>query len=677
MQTTRSKSSENQPGITPAAIRNEGLAIQMTLTVGAVNDPLEAEADAMADRVMRMPEPDFTLPIRSNNGHTIQKQDDKTATTPEKEKPDSSRLSVQPSQPDFLSLRKPFLERNAYHLWDPDSALGVWKYNLDFFKRLGLSENWAGKAANLTAPFAIDAQLKADNPKWWEITDRELQTTSIMGSIPLLDFDANFRNWRPLPFLQKKALQTSSEIVQRKSAESEEEDEQLQRKPLASQITPFIQAKSSEGNTQVGDAISSRIESTRGEGSPLPEAPQSFMESRFGADFSGVQVHSGGYANQLSRDLNAKAFTVGADIYFNSGEYHPGDKEGKRLLAHELTHVMQQTGAGNGGQPESGVLQRQVSFTSSGQGVRDETEKRSEPVERYRQTEVLHKEDPVANPTYGLECLGVAILYMIQSYGLVPPDMSRQEFEHAFTPLTPPAHGSPKIGWIKVGGKEQIGALPVNLGALPVDLFSNALEGTPNPPKTNNNSLGYPATKTEATLQGAKRGGFKADYVVKKLPEIFRAFHAQAQKPGYEFMQAHRPYTEAFKPEAMDEWVATADLNNNSIGDEYFQKGNTLMVELSLSYPTTSEVWHRCVIVGKAKYTIIDTAGQNHYLYPADDPWYGPTLVMVPPDTDGWLERDPTAGVSIFNQSAGLLKYRSQTVLLVAKGNNHIYRRKI
>ncbi len=143
------------------------------------------------------------LGLSSESGHTIQKQEKKPDADTEKDKNDKSRLSLQLTEPDILSLKKPFFERNAYQLWDPNSALGVWKFNLDFFKRFGLSDKWAGKAANLTAPLAIDAQLKASNPKWWEITDRELKTTSIVAPIPIFQFDANFKDWKPLPFLQK------------------------------------------------------------------------------------------------------------------------------------------------------------------------------------------------------------------------------------------------------------------------------------------------------------------------------------------------------------------------------------------------------------------------------------------------------------------------------------------
>jgi len=131
----------------------------------------------------------------------VQRQEAQTTPEPE-QKETEHKLTLQLTEPDFLGLHKPFFDRNAYQLWDPDSALGVWQFNVDFFKGFGITENWARKAANLTAPFAIDAQLKAGNPTWWEITDRELETTSFVGSVPLFSFDANFRQWKPLPFLE-------------------------------------------------------------------------------------------------------------------------------------------------------------------------------------------------------------------------------------------------------------------------------------------------------------------------------------------------------------------------------------------------------------------------------------------------------------------------------------------
>lgn len=103
------------------------------------------------------------LPLAGKN-RVVQKQEAQTTTENAQEKTERSKLSLQLTEPNFLSLRKPFFDRNAAQLWDPDSALSVWKFNVDFFKGFGITENWARKAANLTAPFAIDAQLKIETP---------------------------------------------------------------------------------------------------------------------------------------------------------------------------------------------------------------------------------------------------------------------------------------------------------------------------------------------------------------------------------------------------------------------------------------------------------------------------------------------------------------------------------
>jgi hypothetical protein len=136
---------------------------------------------------------------------------------------------------------------------------------------------------------------------------------------------------------QRKPLET---FIQKKCAHCEEE-ERAQRKPSAS----FIQKKATENNTTVNDSISNQIQSTKGSGNAMSGSTKSFMENRFGADFSNVKIHTGNYAAQLSKDLNAQAFTVGNDIYFNEGKYQPESSEGKHLLAHELTHTLQQSSA--------------------------------------------------------------------------------------------------------------------------------------------------------------------------------------------------------------------------------------------------------------------------------------------------------------------------------------------
>jgi hypothetical protein len=152
-------------------------------------------------------------------------------------------------------------------------------------------------------------------------------------------------------------------LVQRKCAECEEEEEQVQRKSLATEVTPFIRAKGEEGGV-ASDAVAARIDSSRGTGSPLPEETRSFMENRFGADFSAVRLHTDSDAAQLSKELNAHAFTVGNDVFFNSGKYSPESSDGKQVLAHELTHTLQQSSG-----IRRNTIQRYAGCTTTQDGV--------------------------------------------------------------------------------------------------------------------------------------------------------------------------------------------------------------------------------------------------------------------------------------------------------------------
>jgi hypothetical protein len=82
----------------------------------------------------------------------------------------------------------------------------------------------------------------------------------------------------------------------------------------------------------------------RAPGHPLDNSSRAYFESRFGHDFSRVRVHSGAAANRSAQTVNARAYTVGHNIVFGSSQFAPRSQEGRRLIAHELTHVLQQSG---------------------------------------------------------------------------------------------------------------------------------------------------------------------------------------------------------------------------------------------------------------------------------------------------------------------------------------------
>jgi hypothetical protein len=100
----------------------------------------------------------------------------------------------------------------------------------------------------------------------------------------------------------------------------------------------------SQAEMEEAQQVESDIDAMRGGGAPLDPATRAFMEPRFGHDFSQVRVHTDARAATVAQSLDALAFTVGDDIAFAPGQYRPGSDEGRTLLAHELTHTLQQRG---------------------------------------------------------------------------------------------------------------------------------------------------------------------------------------------------------------------------------------------------------------------------------------------------------------------------------------------
>ena len=104
----------------------------------------------------------------------------------------------------------------------------------------------------------------------------------------------------------------------------------------------------SEGSSQVATPnLEQSLRDSQGSGSPLSDETRTSMESAFHSDFRDVRVHTDHRAASMNQGLNAQAFTHGADVYFNQGKFSPNSKSGQQLLAHELTHVVQQGHAGS------------------------------------------------------------------------------------------------------------------------------------------------------------------------------------------------------------------------------------------------------------------------------------------------------------------------------------------
>ncbi|MBN3887652.1 MAG: DUF4157 domain-containing protein [Nostoc sp. JL31] len=150
---------------------------------------------------------------------------------------------------------------------------------------------------------------------------------------------------KPESNIQRESLPEEDELqmkpdgsIQRESLPDEEDELQMKSEGSIQGV--------SEGGMAASPDLETSIQQARGGGQPLTDSVKSPMEQAFGADFSGVKVHTDTQADQLNQSIQAKAFTTGQDVFFRQGAYEPGSRGGQELLAHELTHVVHQGGRG-------------------------------------------------------------------------------------------------------------------------------------------------------------------------------------------------------------------------------------------------------------------------------------------------------------------------------------------
>jgi hypothetical protein len=136
----------------------------------------------------------------------------------------------------------------------------------------------------------------------------------------------------PEPMVQRKCAACAAGGSTCPNCEAEEEEARIQRKP--------------DGGAHTGE-VASDFASRLGTGAPLDSKSRAFFEPRFGRDFLDVRVHADQQAETAARSVNARAFTLGRNVVFAAGEYEPRTDRGRSLLAHELTHVVQQSSGGS------------------------------------------------------------------------------------------------------------------------------------------------------------------------------------------------------------------------------------------------------------------------------------------------------------------------------------------
>jgi hypothetical protein len=202
---------------------------------------------------------------------------------------------------------------------------------------------------------------------------------------------------------EEEELQMKPEASLQRQEAAEEEDEELQMKPL-------LQRQENVGGGEAPTELETSIRQARGSGQTLNRDLQQRMGQAMRADFSGVRVHTDSKSDQLNRSIQAKAFTTKQDVFFRKGEYNPTSRSGQELIAHELTHVVQQ----NGGTVQRELLSQQQRSpspatenpsTSVGEGVIQEKGEMTGNSQESSESDLSHKTGLPKHLKIGIENL--------------------------------------------------------------------------------------------------------------------------------------------------------------------------------------------------------------------------------------------------------------------------------
>ncbi len=408
-------------------------AIQPKLSINQPNDVYEQEADAVADQVMRMKDTSlhtggFFKPSLSQIQRKCAECEEEEKQRQVHLKPDPSLIQRQPtdeydkpetqpqpaSQPvdtpapvlpnvpnfqlpppesiDYLGINRSFLNRGLSPYGYGDAAKQEWSRQYQLYSTLGAGNvldktfiggtlrffgvtppdgDWNAWLSNQTTPKAIDSALSKDYPNLNEQEERRggLPAPTIIN-LPGVNFKKKDGSIDPSQANQEQeadnianaVMQSRSEVqpqsfflLQRKCAHCEEE-EKLQRK------------EDNAGETKTHSSTENYINTLSG-GKPLGEEEKSFFEQRIGYDFSNVRVHNDSTANASAKEVNALAYAHGNHIVFGANEYQPATDDGKKLIAHELTHVVQQGNKQTVQRKENNDSKEQVSVKILWQGT--------------------------------------------------------------------------------------------------------------------------------------------------------------------------------------------------------------------------------------------------------------------------------------------------------------------
>lgn len=299
-------------------------SVQAKLTISQPNDPYEKEADHMAEKVMRMSEPSSVQPMQQAKEEELHRKEDEAG-----EEGIMPMLEITPVQ------RTGEASEEEVHRKEEEEGADE--------EIMTKTETGLVQRSEDDDDDEVQAKL-------------ETGTSSAPGIMRREDDGADGESTTGVQAKLHDNIQRSETNEPEKKEHSEftcgacSGTKNINRKVQSNHAALVLQRKD-RGPPAISTQFESSLRSSKGSGSPLPDNTRNSLENRFSADFTGVRIHTGNTAVQMNRDINAQAFTHGNDVYFNSGKYNPHTPGGGFLLAHELTHTIQQ-GASKRVQPK-------------------------------------------------------------------------------------------------------------------------------------------------------------------------------------------------------------------------------------------------------------------------------------------------------------------------------------
>ncbi len=232
----------------------------------------------------------------------------------------------------------PKIEKHAELLARTNSSDAVHKLVMQLHKTYG--NRYLQRLLNSKV---LQAKLTVSNPGdvYEREADRVAQMITRSGDTQLRRQAEEEEEIQMQPADEEKEIQAQRQAEEEEPVQAKATPE-MQRQELPEEE---LQAQLTENQAAtVRQSLETRINNKRGNGHPLSDNVREPMEQAFRTDFSEVRVHTDSEADALNQQLSAKAFTTGQDVFFREGEYSPGSSSGRALIAHELTHVVQQRG---------------------------------------------------------------------------------------------------------------------------------------------------------------------------------------------------------------------------------------------------------------------------------------------------------------------------------------------